>query len=230
MTHKHEDLKLTAVRYYLDNDTTYAETCRIFNCSERSLKRWIDRFQDEDEIKRHNREPISYKVDKEHVDYAIRILRSNEQITMVDLDKILRDQFEDFDITPQHLGQILRDNNKTRKRTRKEHFPETRYGRPIDKQSELNKFYKKVDEYRLDKIICLDETSIQLGMYPTFSSKEDPQKNEEITNASDNSFELQKLKIQAETDKIIHKRDNLMTMMKEGLLTFEQFKICFEVC
>ena len=29
MTHKHEDLKLTAVRYYLDNDTTYAETCRI---------------------------------------------------------------------------------------------------------------------------------------------------------------------------------------------------------
>ena len=53
MTHKHEDLKLTAVRYYLDNDTTYAETCRIFNCSERSLKRWIDRFQDENEIKRH---------------------------------------------------------------------------------------------------------------------------------------------------------------------------------
>ena len=41
MTHKHEDLKLTAVRY-LDSDTIYAETCRIFNCSERSLKRWID--------------------------------------------------------------------------------------------------------------------------------------------------------------------------------------------
>ena len=128
-----------------------------------------DRFQDENEIKRHNREHISYKVNKEHVNYAIRILRSNEQITMVDLNKILRDQFEDFGITPQHLGQILRDNNKTRKRSRKEHFPETRYGRSIDKQSELNKFYKKVDEYRLDKIICLDETSIQLGMYPTFS-------------------------------------------------------------
>jgi len=61
-----------------------------------------------------------------------------------------------------------------------------------------------------------------------FTSKEkEPQKNEDITNTSD-SFELQKLKIQAETDK--HKRENLMTMMKEGLLTFEQFKICFEVC
>ena len=61
MTHKHEDLKLTAVRYYLDNDTTYAETCRIFNCSERSLKRWIDRFQDEDEIKRFVVHTVNYR-------------------------------------------------------------------------------------------------------------------------------------------------------------------------
>ena len=37
-----------------------------------------------------------------------------------------------------------------------------------------------------------------------FTSKEEPQKNEDITNTSD-SFELQKLKIQAETDK--HKRE-----------------------
>jgi hypothetical protein len=50
---------------------------------------------------------------------------------MIDLNKILRDQFEDFNITSQNLGQIIRDNNKTRKRTRKEHFPETRYGRSI---------------------------------------------------------------------------------------------------
>jgi len=71
MTHKHEDLKLTDVRYYLES---YAETCRIFNCSERSLKRWIDRFQDEDEIKRHNRKPISYKVYKEHVDMLLEYL------------------------------------------------------------------------------------------------------------------------------------------------------------
>lgn len=39
-----------------------------------------------------------------------------EYLEVVDLNKILRDQFEDFDITPQHLGQILRDNNKTRKK------------------------------------------------------------------------------------------------------------------
>jgi len=44
MAHHSEDYKITAVRYYLNNETSYAETCRIFNCSERSLKRWIDRY------------------------------------------------------------------------------------------------------------------------------------------------------------------------------------------
>lgn len=30
--HKHEYLKMTAVRYYLNNNVSYAETCRIFDC------------------------------------------------------------------------------------------------------------------------------------------------------------------------------------------------------
>ena len=38
--HKSEDYKITAVKYYLENDTNYTKTCDIFKCSERSLKRW----------------------------------------------------------------------------------------------------------------------------------------------------------------------------------------------
>jgi len=60
--HKSEDYKISAVEYYLDYDTTYAETCRIFKCSERSLKRWIDRYEDGDNIKRNNRKAVSYKI------------------------------------------------------------------------------------------------------------------------------------------------------------------------
>ena len=40
--HKSEDYKITAVKYYLENDTNYinyTKTCDIFKCSERSLKR-----------------------------------------------------------------------------------------------------------------------------------------------------------------------------------------------
>jgi transposase len=42
--HKSEDFKISAVDYYIENDTSFAETFKIFKCSERSLKRWIERY------------------------------------------------------------------------------------------------------------------------------------------------------------------------------------------
>ena len=92
MTHKHEDLKLTAVRYYLENDTNYTKTCEIFKCSERSLKRWIERYKELEEIKRLSRKQISYKITNEQVKYAIQKLKENEQITMEELHKIVKNK------------------------------------------------------------------------------------------------------------------------------------------
>ena len=45
--HKSEDYKLNAIKYYLDNETTYNNTCDIFKCSERSLKRSVERYTKE---------------------------------------------------------------------------------------------------------------------------------------------------------------------------------------
>jgi hypothetical protein len=36
-THKREDYKLFAVKYYLTEDKTQEEVCKIFKCSARSL-------------------------------------------------------------------------------------------------------------------------------------------------------------------------------------------------
>ena len=162
--HKTEDYKLIAVLYYLENEATYSKTCEIFKCSERSLKRWINRYLLERSIKRHNRLPVSYKVTKKQVKYAIKKLKENEQITMFELAKIVKKKYKDFDITSRQLRNVIRDNNITRKRTRHEHFPIMRYGKPIEKQKELDKFYKEVDKYKLNKIISLDETSIKPSM------------------------------------------------------------------
>ena len=63
--HKSEDYKISAVQYYIENETSFAETCRIFKCSERSLKRWIERYKIDKSIKRYNRKSISYKITKE---------------------------------------------------------------------------------------------------------------------------------------------------------------------
>ena len=167
--HKSEDYKITAVKYYLENDTNYTKTCDIFKCSERSLKRWIERYEELEEIKRLNRKPKSYKITKEQVKYAIQKLKENEQITMEELHKIVKKKYKDFDITSQHLGQVIRDNNITRKRTRHEHYPKERYGKLTDIKKELKAFYKEVNKYSLNKIICLDETSIQSSMIMEFS-------------------------------------------------------------
>ena len=87
---------------------------------------------------------------------------------MEELYKIVKKKYKDFDITPQHLGQVIRDNNITSKRTRHEHYPKERYGKPTDIKKELKTFYKEISKYSLDKIICLDETSIQPALLPIF--------------------------------------------------------------
>ena len=44
-SHKSEDYKITAVKYFLENKSSYVNTCKIFKCSERSLKRWIEKYK-----------------------------------------------------------------------------------------------------------------------------------------------------------------------------------------
>jgi len=101
--------------------------CNIFKCKKQSLARGVQRYNNDKSIKQYNRKPISYKITKHQVDYTIKLLKQNEQITMLELCKQVKKKYKDFDITQQWLGKVLRDNNKTRKRTRHEHFPSTKY-------------------------------------------------------------------------------------------------------
>lgn len=41
MTHKSEDYKISAVKYYLKNEDNIRKTCKIFNCKKSTLQRWI---------------------------------------------------------------------------------------------------------------------------------------------------------------------------------------------
>ena len=167
--HKSEDYKLSAVKYYIKNKISMEKVCQIFGCKKQSLSRWVQKYKLQKNIKRNNRKPISYKITKEQVKYAIEKLKENEQITMSELIKIIKKKYKDFDITPQWLGKVLRDNNKTRKRTRHKHFPKKRYGKSINKKEELSKFYKEIKKYNLSKIISIDETSISPAMIAEYS-------------------------------------------------------------
>ena len=150
MKHKGTDYKISAVRHYLNNKSL-SKTRKIFGCSKGSLHRWVQRYKTDKSITRKNRKSVSYKIRNEQVKTALEKLNTNEQLTMTELLVDLKNQYKDLNITPQHLGSVVRENNRTRKRTRYEHFPKLRYKKPIYKQSELDNFYNEVRKYPLDK-------------------------------------------------------------------------------
>ena len=167
--HKSDDYKISAVKYYLKNNVSLDDVSKIFNCPKQSLYRWIERYKKLKSLKRQNRTAISYKITKEQLSYAIEKLKDNEQLTMKELTKIIKKKFINFNITSQHLGQVIRDNNITRKRTRHKHYPKERYGKATDIKRDMKKFYKEVSKYKLNKIICLDETSISPAMIKEYA-------------------------------------------------------------
>ncbi len=94
MKHKTEDYKLSAVKYYLKHKISMKNTCDIFECSKKSFSRWYRRYKKDKSIKRYERKPISYKITKKQVKYALELLNSNEQITMKELRKLIIKKYQ----------------------------------------------------------------------------------------------------------------------------------------
>jgi transposase len=157
--HKGEDYKKSAVEYYLVGDKSQTEVCEIFKCSVRSLMRWVEKYEKEGEIKRQNRKPVAYKVRKEHVKFLVDEITKNKTITMSELMLKLKEKFN-VSLSRFHINRIINDNNITLKITRIRHEPVKRFGKDIDINKKLDEFYEEIKEYKLEDIICIDETSI----------------------------------------------------------------------
>jgi transposase-like protein len=75
MSHKSEDYKISAVKYYLKNKDNIRKTCKIFDCKKSTLQRWIQRYKKYKNITRRSRKSVSYKVKKEQ---DINIFQKND--------------------------------------------------------------------------------------------------------------------------------------------------------
>lgn len=80
---------------------------------------------------------------------------------MNDMLQRVKEKYPDFDITSRHISNIVRDNNITLKLTRFRHGLTKRFGKDININKNIKLFYKKVKQYKIDYIICIDETSIK---------------------------------------------------------------------
>ena len=130
--HKTEDYKISAFKYYLNNDKGdgYKKTCKIFDCKKSTLRDWIKLYNTSKNLTRRNRKPISYKITKPQVKTALKLLKQNEQLTMNELAIDIKKKYPTFDITPQHLGQVIKEKEvfknttgiETRKNKRKNDY------------------------------------------------------------------------------------------------------------
>ena len=160
-SHKSNDYKLTAVQYYLLEDKSQLETCRIFKCSPRSLMRWVERYKKEGNVNIHYRKPVAYKVKKEYVKFLLDEIKKNKTITLYELTEKLKEKYKEVDLTTTQVFRVINDNNINLKLTRIRHEPTKRFGKDIDINSKIKEFYEEVNKYKIEDIICIDETSIK---------------------------------------------------------------------
>ena len=161
MSRKSYDYKLSAVNYYLVEDKTQEEVCKIFKCSRRSLMRWVERYKKDGNVDIYYRKPVAYKVKKEYVDFLLQELKKNKTITIEDLLYLLKNKYPDVDLNKSHINRIIKDNNITLKITRIRHEPVKWFGKDIDINANIKKFYDEIKKYKIEDIICIDETSIK---------------------------------------------------------------------
>jgi transposase len=137
-----EDLKILAVKYYKTH-LNKIKTCDIFECTPRSLGRWIEQYDETGYIKKSHRDYKSYKITQDQVKFIITELKKDKTMTMNDLLRMLKNKYNNLELSRMHLSRIVRDNNITLKQTRLRHEPIIRYGQPINIKNKYQIFIKK---------------------------------------------------------------------------------------
>jgi len=84
----------------------------------------------------------------------------DKSITLNELLIKFKNEFPNFSISLMHLYRIIKDNYISLKLLRLRHEPIKRFGKNINIKEKLNDFYKEIEKYKLEDIICIDETSI----------------------------------------------------------------------
>ena len=158
---KSSDYKDIAVQYYLVEDKTQEEVCKIFKCSRRSLMRWVEKYKKDGKNTGYERTPKAYKVHKEHVYFLLQEIKKNKTITIEDLLYLLKNKYPNLDLNKSHISRIIHENNITLKMTRIRHEPVKRFGKDIDINKSIKDFYDEVKKYNIEDIICIDETSVK---------------------------------------------------------------------
>jgi len=123
--------------------------------------RWVNQYKKEGNVNKYYRNPVAYKVKKEYVKLLVDEINKNKTITLHELNQKLKDKYKDANLSTTHIFRLINDNNIALKLTRIRHEPIKRFGKDININSKIKDFYDEVKKYKIEDIICIDETSIK---------------------------------------------------------------------
>ena len=65
--HKSSETRKLAIEYYLKNKIYQSEVSRICQVGEKTFKRWLKQYRDDNSLERKSRLTVAYKVKETHV-------------------------------------------------------------------------------------------------------------------------------------------------------------------
>jgi len=60
---------------------------------------------DRERVKRNNKKPVAYKINKNHIEYALGEIKKNKTITMNNLLSKIKNKYPSFNLSTRHLEQ-----------------------------------------------------------------------------------------------------------------------------
>jgi hypothetical protein len=104
LKHKGDEFKMSTVEYYLTEDVSPEQSCRIYECNQINLLRCVEKCREKANIKLDNHQPIAYKINPCEVNFVIDEIKKDTSITMDSLLQIIQYNLPDFDVTKRYIS------------------------------------------------------------------------------------------------------------------------------
>ena len=117
-TRKSNDYKITAVNYYLVEDKTQEEVCKIFKCNPRSLMRWVERYKKDGNVNILIENLSLIKLKRNMLIFYYKNLKIIKPLRYKNYYKILKINIKELDLTITQIFRVIKDNTITLKITR----------------------------------------------------------------------------------------------------------------
>ena len=94
--HKSPDVRKLAIEYYFENDVSQSQISKMFKITDRTFRNQLKNYYENNTIDRLPRNAESYKIKQRHVNYILKLIKSNPTWSVKMLWTNMNSKFNDF--------------------------------------------------------------------------------------------------------------------------------------